>query len=90
MSVHSEGIAYKPLAVKSGCAREWGGWGQLSEDGTGQHNPARSEDPWARAAWSARTEVLTSASALTQSREYMMAAESTKDDGKPVYWEGSV
>ena len=68
MSVHSEGIAYKPLAVKSGCAREWGGWGRLSDDGPGQHNPDWSEGPWGRAAESARTEVLTSASALTQSR----------------------
>ena len=28
-------------AVKSGCAWEWGGWGQLSDDGPGQHNPDR-------------------------------------------------
>src|SRR5208283_5275691 len=33
-------------AVKSGCAREWGGWGRLSDDGPGQHNPDPSEDPW--------------------------------------------
>src|SRR3954463_7759051 len=32
--------------VKSRCAREWGGWGQLSEDGPGQHNPVPSEGPW--------------------------------------------
>src|ERR1700674_414929 len=32
-------------AVKSRCAREWGGWGRLSVDGPGQHNPASSEDP---------------------------------------------
>src|SRR6202035_2674097 len=56
-------------AVKSGCAREWGGWGQLSEDGPGQNNPDRSEGPWGRAAEPARTEVLISASSLTQSRE---------------------
>ena len=35
-------------AVKSRCACEWGGWGQLSDDGLGQHNPASSEDPWGR------------------------------------------
>jgi hypothetical protein len=35
-------------AVKSGGAREWGGWGRLSEDGPGQHNPNRSEGPWGR------------------------------------------
>ena len=76
--------------VKSRCAREWGGWGRISEDGPGQNNPDRSEGPWGRAARPARTEVLTSASSLTQSREYTMAAESTKDDGKPVRWEGLV
>src|SRR3954447_16716069 len=32
--------------VKSRCACEWGGWGQLSEDGPGQHNPVPSEGPW--------------------------------------------
>ena len=32
-------------AVKSRCACEWGGWGRLSDDGRGQHNPALSEDP---------------------------------------------
>src|SRR5215831_17053579 len=29
-------------AAKSGCAWEWGAWGQISEDGPGQHNPDRS------------------------------------------------
>ena len=28
-------------AVKSRCAREWGGWGRLSDDGPGQHNRRR-------------------------------------------------
>src|SRR3954465_7313994 len=42
---HSEGIAFRP-AVKSRCAGEWGGWGRLSEDGPGQHNPDLSEGPW--------------------------------------------
>ena len=36
-------------AVKSRCAGEWGGWGQLSDDGSGHYNPDRSEDPWGRA-----------------------------------------
>ena len=35
--------------VKSGGAREWGGWGRVSEEGPGQHNPDRSEGPWGRA-----------------------------------------
>src|SRR3954463_14225709 len=33
-------------AVKSRCACEWGGWGRLSQDGPGQHNPDLSEGPW--------------------------------------------
>jgi hypothetical protein len=33
-------------AMKLDCAREWGGWGRLSDDRPGQHNPASSEDPW--------------------------------------------
>ena len=37
-------------AAKSRCACERGGWGRLSDDGSGQHNPASSEDPWGR--WS--------------------------------------
>ena len=37
-------------AVKSRCAREWDGWGRLSDDGSRQHNSIRSEDPWGR--WS--------------------------------------
>src|SRR5262245_49349858 len=31
-------------AVKSRCAREWDGWGRLSDDGLG--NPDPSEGPW--------------------------------------------
>src|SRR5262249_25743968 len=33
-------------AAKSQCAGERGGWGRLSDDGSGQHNPIRSEGPW--------------------------------------------
>ena len=36
-------------AAKSGCACEWGGWGRISEDGSGQNNPDRNEGPWGRA-----------------------------------------
>jgi len=46
---HSEGISYKPLEVKSGCACEWGGWGRVSDDGPGHYNLDRSEGPWGRA-----------------------------------------
>jgi hypothetical protein len=38
------------FAAKSGCAGEWGAWGQLSEDGPGHYNPDRSEGPWGKAA----------------------------------------
>jgi hypothetical protein len=33
-------------AVKSRCAREWDGWGRLSNDGPGHYNPDPSEGPW--------------------------------------------
>jgi hypothetical protein len=33
-------------AAKSRCAREWGGWGRLSDDGSGHDNPNRSEGSW--------------------------------------------
>ena len=36
--------------AKSECACKRGGWGRLSVDGSGQHNPDRSEGPWGRAA----------------------------------------
>src|SRR5262249_49656866 len=35
-------------AAKSRCAREWGAWGRISDDGSGQHNLNRSEGPWGR------------------------------------------
>jgi hypothetical protein len=71
--------------AKLGCAREWGGWGRLSDDGPGQHNPDRSEGPWGRAGGSARTEVPNRASSLTQGREYTVKAVGTKDEGKPGF-----
>jgi hypothetical protein len=33
-------------AMKLCCAREWGAWGRLSDDGSRQYNSNRSEDPW--------------------------------------------
>jgi hypothetical protein len=33
-------------AVKSRCAREWVGWGRLSDEGPGHYNPDPSEGPW--------------------------------------------
>lgn len=44
-------------AVKSRCACEWGGWGRLSVDGAGQHNPCWSEGPWGRVALATRVVV---------------------------------
>jgi hypothetical protein len=35
-------------AVKSRCARGWGGWGRLSDDGARQHNSGKGEDPLGR------------------------------------------
>ena len=32
-------------AVKSRCTCEWGGWGRLSDDGSGHYNPNPSEGP---------------------------------------------
>src|SRR5262245_1761404 len=67
-------------SVKSGCAREWGGWGRVSEDGPGQQNPDRSEGPWGRAAESARTEVFRKRIVPDSVQGITMAAESTKGD----------
>src|ERR1700686_3044331 len=30
----------------SRCAREWDGWGRISDDGSGHYNPDLSEGPW--------------------------------------------
>ncbi len=68
-------------ATKSRCARPWGGWGQLSDDGPGQNNPDRSEDPWGRAetlAW--RCWPRTSISDTV--RRAMLATASTKGGSK--------
>jgi hypothetical protein len=34
------------FTVKSRCACEWGGWGRVSDDGSGHYNPNPSEGPW--------------------------------------------
>ena len=54
-------------AAKSRCACEWGGWGHVSEDGPGQNNPDRSEDPWGRAEDRSHGGASTSPSIPTQS-----------------------
>jgi len=54
------------FAGKSRRAREWGGWGRVSDDGPGQNNPDRSEGPWGRAveplAWRRPIELASSTS----------------------------
>jgi len=71
-------------AVKSCCAWEWGGWGQLSEDGPGQHNPDRSEGPWGRAAWLLARRCTSVPRSSAQNEEAtLQAAGCTKDGCKP-------
>src|SRR5262249_54853564 len=71
-------------AVKSRCVCEWGGWGRLSDDGPGQHNPDPSEDPWGgglptlHGGASARNRPDTE----RDIREYEMRC--TKDGSKPI------
>jgi hypothetical protein len=69
-------------AVKSRCAREWGGWGRLSDDGPGHYNPDRSEDPWGRATLVARTAVLHPSASLDTERGQAAGLESTKGADK--------
>jgi hypothetical protein len=76
----ASGISRK--AVKSGCAREWGGWGRLSVDGPGQKNPDRSEGPWGRAAKAVRTRCFSAPRPPTQNGNQARAAGNTKDAGK--------
>ena len=42
----AKALGISHIAAKSGRACEWGGWGQLSDDGLGQNNPDRNEDTW--------------------------------------------
>jgi len=70
-------------AAKSRCVREWGGWGRLSEDGPGQHNPVRSEGPWGRARNPPERRCSTGRRAAAQNADHTFAAGSTKDECKP-------
>ena len=71
-------------AVKSGCAWEWGAWGQISADGPGHYNPDRSEDPWGRVAEAARVEVHRRSTFPDTVRGENVEARGTKGDGKPA------
>ena len=65
--------------AKSQCARKWGGWGRLSDEGTGHYNPSRSEDPWGRAVETARMAVLHRTRGLDFERGNRVATECTND-----------
>src|SRR5579864_8605394 len=80
---HSNGNAYKPLAAKSSCAREWGGWGRISEDGSGQNNPNRNEDPWGRAGRPLERRCSHAPRPRLRTRSKTRPARSTKEGGKP-------
>src|ERR1700733_7325794 len=70
------------LAAKSRCACEWGGWGRLSDDGPGQHNPVSSEDPWGSGeptSWRC-----TIGSATRQGRATDVTTKCTKDGCEPA------
>jgi len=64
-------------------AREWGGWGRISDDGSGHYNPNRSEGPWDRATWVVRMAVRDRAEVCDTERRSPVATKRTKDGGKP-------
>ena len=68
-------------AAKSGCACEWGGWGRLSDDGLGQHNPDPSEDPWGGGLLNLHGGALAGNRPDTV-RDYVFARSCTKDGRK--------
>ena len=80
--VMAKALRISRSAAKSWCAGEWGGWGQSSVDGPGQHNPDRSEDPWGRAnaleGWCSSDH-----SFSTQRGTANRVNANTKGDGKP-------
>jgi len=69
-------------AAKSGCACERGGWGRLSDDGSGQYNPDRSEGPWGKATLVACMAALHWAGVSDSARRVHAAAENANDGGK--------
>ena len=68
-------------AAKSGRAREWGGWGRISDDGPGQNNPDPSEDPWGGGLPNLHGGALTRNRPDT-ARDYRLAKRCTKDGRK--------
>jgi hypothetical protein len=63
-------------------AGEWGGWGRLSVDRTGQKNPIGSEGPWGRAAEAARMAVHHRADGFDAERREHAATGCTKGGSK--------
>ena len=64
-------------------AREWDGWGRISDDGSGHYNPNRSEGPWDRATGVARMAVRDRAEVCDAERRGPAVTGRTKDGGKP-------
>jgi len=76
------------IAGKTRRAREWGGWGRLSDDGPGQNNPDRSEGPWGRAAGAARMAASHRAGFLDFDRGFGAATEDANVGRKPENVQG--
>src|ERR1700746_4037093 len=71
-------------AVKSRCAREWGGWGRLSDDGPGHYNPDPSEGPWGRAVKPLARRCCAEPRTSTQSEEYLRLQMTRTADANQV------
>jgi len=75
-------------AVKSQCARGWGGWGRLSDDGARQHNLHPSEDPLGRRTtlppWR-RTIERSARHSAGISKRHEVRERRTQTDHQPVY-----
>src|SRR3977135_145830 len=71
-------------AVKSRCAREWDGWGRLSDDGPGHYNPDPSEGPWGGGLPSLHGGALSSPCLPTQSGNIAATTRCTKGGCKPA------
>ena len=71
-------------AAKSRCACERGGWGRLSDDGSGHYNPNSSEGPWGRRSIPPHGGAQSSPQARLRAVPYDVATRRTKDGRKPV------
>jgi hypothetical protein len=70
-------------AVKSRCAREWDGWGRLSDDGSGHYNPNPSEGPWGGGLITLQGGAMIESIGPTQSGTTDATTRCTKGEGKP-------